>query len=153
MKAPEFDDYVAICNTKARYCRFLDEKNWDSYQDIFTEDVVLDTRPSGGGEICGRDQLVHMVRRSIETAETCHQVHSPEIDMVEADVAEVIWAMQDRVVWDDAGARATGTKSLTGYGHYRERYLRCSDGQWRIARSTLTRLHMDVEAYKQDNSL
>jgi hypothetical protein len=142
-----FDDYVAICDTKARYCRFLDEKNWAGYADVFTEDAVLDTRPSGGTETQGRESLLRTVRGSIEKATTAHQVHSPEISMIDAGTADVIWAMQDRVVWEDAKARAMGRRSLTGYGHYRERYIRCGDGRWRIARSTLTRLHIDFEPY------
>ena len=57
----------------------------------------------------------------------------------------LLWAMQDRVVWDEARAQEVGIRSLTGYGHYRERYARCDDGQWRIARTELTRLHIDFE--------
>lgn len=141
-----FSDYLAICDTKARYCRCLDEKDWEGYANTFTEDVVLDSRPSGGTEMHGRDHLVKVVRASIETAKTAHQVHSPEIALIDADTVDVIWPMQDRVIWDEAKARSVGKRSLTGYGHYRERYVRCDDGQWRIARSTLTRLHIDFEA-------
>ena len=142
-----FDDYTAICRTKAQYCRCLDEKNWVGYSDAFTEDAVLDTTPAGGEETQGRDRLVRAVRASIESATTTHQVHSPEISMIDGRTADVIWAMQDRVIWDDAKARAIGKRSLTGYGHYRERYVRCDDGRWRIARGMLTRLHVDFEPY------
>lgn len=142
----QFNDYLAICDTKARYCRFLDEKNWEGYADTFTDDVFLDTTASGGSTIQGRDKLVQGVRGSIDSAVTVHQVHSPEITMVDTDTADVIWAMQDRVIWDDAKAKAIGKRSLTGYGHYRERYVRCEDGRWRIARSKLTRLHIDFES-------
>ena len=142
-----FEDYLAICDTKARYCRCLDEKDWTGYGDTFTEDVLLDTRPSGGGEMQGRDAVVKSVRGSIETATTVHQVHSPEITVTSDRTAEVIWAMQDRVIWDEEKAKAIGRRSLTGYGHYRERYRRGDDGRWRIAQSTLTRLHIDFEPY------
>lgn len=147
MNEVRFEDYLAITTTKARYCRFLDEKNWQDYGDVFTEDVVLDTRPSGGPEMTGRDNVVAGVRASIGTATTAHQVHSPEIAMIDADTADVVWAMQDRVVWDEARAREIGIKGLTGYGHYRERYVRCEDSRWRIARSELTRLHIDFEPW------
>jgi len=142
-----FDDYFAICDTKARYCRCLDEKNWVGYADTFTEDVVLDARPSGGTQMHGRDSLVKAVRASVGTATTVHQVHSPEIAMIDANTADVVWAMQDRVLWDEAKAKEIGKRSLTGYGHYRERFIRCGDGRWRIVRSTLTRLHIDFEPY------
>lgn len=136
-------DYLAICETKAKYCRCLDTKDWQGFADVFTEDLVLDTTPSGGYEVHGRDEAVGMVRESIGDAVTAHQVHSPEI-RIDGDTAEVIWAMQDRVVWDAARAEKMGNLGLTGYGHYHERYVRCSDGQWRITAQQLTRLHMDV---------
>jgi hypothetical protein len=51
----------------------------------------------------------------------------------------------DRVVWDEVKAARIGSPGLTGYGHYRERYRRCEDGAWRIATTTLTRLHIDFD--------
>ena len=45
--------------------------------------------------------------------------------------------MEDRVVWEDAG------RALTGYGHYHEVYVK-QGGRWRIARSRLTRLVLDM---------
>lgn len=149
MSTISFDDYAAICATKARYCRFLDEKNWDGYADIFTEDAVLDTRPSGGSEIVGRNDLVQYVRSSIGTAITVHQAHLPEMTKVDENHVEVVWAMHDRVIWDTVRAATIGRKALTGYGHYQESYQRCDDGQWRIARSVLTRLHIDFEPYSE----
>ena len=142
IKADQIVDYLAICEVKARYCRFLDSKDWDSWGDLFTDDFELDTRPSGGTLTHGRDEALRIVRSSIETAQTAHQVHSPEMT-IEGDTAQVIWAMQDRVVWDDQRTQGMGNAGLTGYGHYRERYVR-QDGRWRIAAQVLTRLRMDV---------
>jgi hypothetical protein len=143
MKNIPVDDYTGISQTKARYCRCLDEKDWNGYADVFTEDVVLDTTGSGGTLTHGRDKLLQIVRGSIEDAITAHQVHSPEMTAVDADTVDVIWAMQDRVIWSAARAQSIGKRSLTGYGHYRERYVRSRDGVWRIAKSSLTRLHID----------
>jgi hypothetical protein len=139
------EDYLAICDTKARYCRCLDEKDWNGYGDTFTPDITLDTTGSGGGISHGRDALIKSVRGSLDNAITAHQVHSPEMTWVDADTVEVIWAMQDRVIWSDEKAAAIGKRSLTGFGHYRERYVRSTDGRWRIAKSSLTRLHIDFE--------
>jgi hypothetical protein len=128
-------DRVAICELKARYCRFLDTKQWDAWSALFVEDLVLDTSEAGGpAAVSGRDEAVATVRASIETASTAHQVHTPEI-RIEGDTAEGIWAMQDRVVFE------TGA-GLTGYGHYTETYAK-RDGAWRIATIKLTRLHVD----------
>ncbi len=131
-------DHIAICELKARYCRFLDTKDWDAWTALFCEDFVLDTSEAGGpSPITGRIEAVTMVRQTIETARTAHQVHSPEL-VIDGDTATGIWAMQDRVVFE------TGL-SLTGYGHYTETYAK-RDGAWQIASSKLTRLHIDMTA-------
>lgn len=138
----KLEAYVAISEVKARYCRALDTKDWAGYGDVFTDDVELDTRPAGGSLTYGREALLRIVRSSVETARTAHQVHSPEIDL-DGDTANVIWAMQDRVVWGEDRRQKMGNAGHTGYGHYQERYVR-QDGRWRIAASRLTRLHVDT---------
>jgi SnoaL-like domain len=132
---------MAIAEVKARYCRMLDTKNWEGFADVFTEDIELDTRPSGGTLSRGRDEVMLTVRASIETAITAHQVHSPEITL-DGDMAHVIWAMQDRVVFGAGHSFDPNITGLTGYGHYHERYV-LQNGRWRIQASKLTRLHMD----------
>ncbi|MFT5481379.1 MAG: hypothetical protein ACI9GW_000020 [Halieaceae bacterium] len=143
MHETQLNDHVAICETKARYCRTLDTKDWEGYTDVFTEHLVLDTTPAGGYEVHGRVDAVRLVQESLDNANTVHHVHSPEI-RIDKDTAEVIWAMQDRVVWSPGKAEKMGNQGHTGYGHYHERYVRCPDGRWRISHLRLTRLHVDV---------
>jgi uncharacterized protein (TIGR02246 family) len=131
----EFDDWLAICSVKAAYCRLLDTKDWDGWAQLFTEDCEMDVRGSGGTLEIGRDAFVASVRAAIETTKTAHQVHSPEIK-IDGDSASAIWAMQDRLIWEDG-------RTLTGYGHYHERYVK-QDGRWRIASQQLTRLIMEA---------
>ena len=136
MTAPGFEDWLAICNLKARYCRCLDTKDWDGYAALFTDDFVLDTSGSGGKRIAGRDDAVAYVRSSISADTiTTHHVHTPEIE-VDGDEATGIWAMQDRNLWPSG-------RKLLGFGHYHERYRRM-DGQWLIAESRLTRINMEL---------
>ena len=126
------EDFAAICRVKARYCRFLDDKDWPAFSELFTEDFELDTSAVGGPPtIRGREAAVESVATALATAKTAHQVHLPEITL-DGDTAEVIWAMQDRVVWDAARAAELGTGGHTGYGRYYERYRRHAGG-WRIA--------------------
>jgi uncharacterized protein (TIGR02246 family) len=140
----EIEAYIAICEVKARYCRTLDTKDWAGYADVFTEDFELDTSAAGGPPaIRGREAAVRMVRGAVEKARTAHQVHSPEIRL-DGDTAQVVWAMQDRVVWSPERRPAPGYIGHTGYGHYHERYVR-KDGRWRIAAQRLTRLHVDTD--------
>ena len=131
----DFGDWLAIAQVKAAYCRLLDTMDWNAWSELFTEDVEVDVRDSGGTLEKGRDVFVASVRASIETTKTCHQVHSPEI-VIDGDSAKAIWAMQDRLIWDDG-------RTLTGYGHYHEHYVK-QDGRWRIARQKLTRLIMEA---------
>lgn len=138
-----FADWLAICETKARYCRCLDTKDWEGYADCFIEDLVLDTTPAGGYRIEGRANAIAAVRGSVETAKTAHHVHNPEISFTGPDEARAIWAMQDRVEMGEDRRAVVGELGHTGYGHYRERYVRCPDGQWRIAESQLSYLHYD----------
>lgn len=136
---------MAISQTKARYCRFLDTKNWDAYASLFTEDFELDVSEGSSLPIIrGRDAAIKQIQASIGDARTAHQVHTPEIEFVGDDEARVIWAMQDRVLFDSERASRIGIAGLTGYGHYHQRYVR-RDGEWKIAASKLTRLHLDLQ--------
>jgi ketosteroid isomerase-like protein len=138
MTTQAVNDREAISEVKARYCRFLDTKQWDAWADLFTEDFVLDTSEGGGPPaITGRDAAVDMVRQSIECVLTAHQVHSPEI-VITDESAEVIWAMQDRLIFE-------GGHGIVGYGHYTETYVK-QGGDWKIARSKLTRLLVEQTA-------
>lgn len=130
-------DRLALCEAKARYCRTLDTKDWQGFAELMMEDLELDMSAASDLDVIhGRDAAIAMIRSFIETAATAHQVHSPEIT-VNGDEARVIWAMQDRVVWGE------DKPSLTGYGHYHERWLR-HNGEWKLAALRLTRLHLDM---------
>lgn len=137
-----FDDWLAICETKARYCRCLDTKDWDGYADCFTDDYHLEVPPDGNAHT-GREAAVRYVRSCVETSRTNHHVHNPEITFDDPDAADAIWAMQDRNVWDAERRREMGCSGHTGFGHYHERYVRCPDGKWRIRSCRLSYLHMD----------
>ncbi|MEY4160457.1 MAG: hypothetical protein RLZZ136_1078 [Pseudomonadota bacterium] len=138
MASQTLSDREAIGELKARYCRFLDTKQWDAWRDLFTEDAVLDTSEAGGPPpVIGRAEALAMVRQNIETARTAHQVHTPEITIT-GDNAVGIWAMQDRLIWPEGHA-------MTGYGHYCESYVK-RDGEWMIAKSKLTRLVLEFTA-------
>ena len=126
------DAYLAISAVKARYCRLLDTKDWSGFAALLTEDFELDVSEGTSVPVIrGRDAAVKQIRSSVASARTAHQVHSPEITLDGANRAQVIWAMQDRVVWGEEQAARIGRSGLTGYGHYHERYVR-QDGEWKI---------------------
>ena len=129
------DDIEAIRRLKARYFRTMDTKQWDEMRLVFTDGVVIDTTDSGGGIISGADAFMAFLRDTLGDVVTVHHGHMPEIELTSATTATGIWALQDLLVWPN------GTR-LQGYGHYHETYEKVG-GEWRIASSTLTRLHMD----------
>ena len=134
--APDFADWLAVASLKARYCRYLDTKDWAGYAGLFTENVVIDTTDSGGPRMEGRQAAVASIRAALDAATTVHQVHTPEIE-IDGDEARAVWAMQDRLSWPNG-------RRLYGAGHYHERYVR-QGGGWKIAESRLTRLYLDLQ--------
>jgi hypothetical protein len=131
-------DVEAIKQLKARYCRLLDTKDWAGWRDIFTDDFVSDTTPSGGVLITGADEFVAFLQSTLgkPTQPTVHQVHAPEIELTSPSTATGVWALNDIV-------RLAPGINLAGYGHYHETYEK-TDWQWRIKTSTLTRLREDI---------
>lgn len=126
----------AIRQLKARYCRFLDTKDWDSWRSLFADDFHSDTAGAGGKVIDGADEFVAFTRRSLGDRATVHQVHAPEIELTSPTTATAVWALEDVV-------RLAPGVNLRGYGHYTESYAKV-DGCWLITASTLTRLREDV---------
>jgi SnoaL-like domain len=128
----------SIKKLKARYCRYLDTKNWQAWRTIFTDDFFSDTSEAGGKVIEGADEFVAFTRKSLgkPSQVTAHQVHAPEIELLSATTASGVWALEDVV-------RLAPGMTLRGYGHYHETYEKI-EGQWRIKSSKLTRLREDI---------
>ena len=136
MTPDELVEIETIKQLKARYCRYLDTKDWAAWRTIFADDFLSDTSQAGGKVIDGADEFVAFTRRSLRNQATVHQVHAPEIELTSATTARGIWALEDVV-------RFGPGVNLRGYGHYEETYEK-ADGQWRIKSSKLTRLREDV---------
>lgn len=131
-----FNDWHAIVEGKARYCRLLDMKDWNGLADLCTDDFTLEFEHEGQMTVAkGREAAMKSMRASMNTAVTVHHVHSPEIQ-INGDEARVVWAMQDRVIW------GSDRHSIIGYGHYHERWVK-QKGEWKVASVRLTRLHVD----------
>jgi ketosteroid isomerase-like protein len=140
----KLETHEAIRTVKARYCRYLDTKDWEGLASIFTEDMVLDVQEdSGMPPFEGRAAALETIRWSVQDAKTAHQIHFSEIEL-NGDEAFVITPMEDRVVWAPGKSPVPGVASITGFGHYHERYVR-EGGVWKIAHLKLTRLHVDKQ--------
>lgn len=136
MTEADLVEIEAIKQLKARYCRFLDTKDWAAWRSLFADDFLSDTSPAGGKQTHGADEFVAFTRKSLRNQATVHQVHAPEIELTSPTTARGVWALEDVV-------RFGPGVNLRGYGHYHETYEKL-DGQWRFTSSTLTRLREDV---------
>jgi hypothetical protein len=139
----------AIRQLKSRYFRYLDTKDWEGMETIFCDDVVFDLRagvttdPEGGGLgtenlFRSRDAFLDFIRPSMAGSVSVHHGHGHEVSIDGPDKAHGVIAMEDQVVRAD-----NGELILEGYGHYHEEYRRVA-GEWRIARSRLSRLKVKV---------
>src|SRR6476469_245970 len=77
----------AIKQLKARYCRYLDTKDWEAWRGIFADDFHSDTSQAGGKVIDGADDFVVFTHKSVGNRATAHQVHAPEIELTSATTA------------------------------------------------------------------
>lgn len=133
----------AIRRLKAAYCRFVDTKQWERLEALFTPDASLD----GFGSVPdGADPatFVAAVAKTLARAVSTHHVHAPEIVLDGPDSARAIWPMMDHVDFppgESAGGRPR-RRGWLGRGWYEERYVRV-DGAWLIAHMRLVRQRMD----------
>lgn len=128
-----------IRRLKARYFRCVDFRLWDEFADLFTDDLEVDFAESTSGPK-GKEQFLTSVAKHFVTGYSVHHGHLPEINVLDADNATAMWPMYDRV----ESPTDSGYVSHEGWGHYTETYRRCTDGQWRISRSRLSRIHRVV---------
>lgn len=134
---------------KARYFRFMDDKRWDDWADLFTDDAVMDMRGEAAamqqlgidvGEaeawlLTSRAAIRGAVAMALDDVVTAHHGHMPEMVVVAPDEITAIWSMTD-VIRYPVGRPVAG---FNGYGHYHDTYRLC-DGTWKIAHLTLKRI-------------
>lgn len=139
----------AIKRVFAARLRALDEKRWDIYPTLHTDDVVSETwaglpadkQPRTGGtsnRVVGREALTAAIRGMLGNSTyvtTVHHGHTPEIVLTSDTTATGIWAMEDELWWNDGETE----QHLHGYGHYHEEYRKVGD-EWLISYRKLTRL-------------
>ena len=128
------DDVEEIRKLKARYFRALDTKDWELYESVFADDIVVDLRRAGGALFEGRAAFMEYAR-AMKIVQSVHQGHMPEIDLTGPTSATGIWALEDYNIWED------GTQNH-GWGHYLETYEK-KDGRWRIKTMRLSYLRVE----------
>lgn len=140
-KLERLDAIEAIRNLKARYFRLIDTGQWSELPGVFTSDMQVLT-PDGRVWMEGGDAYAASLKFGLENAVSWHQGLTAEIEIIDAENATAIWAMQDMIEWTERHPRE-GWKAITGRGHYHETYRR-ENGEWRMSTLTLTRLRLDI---------
>lgn len=133
----------AIWALKARYCRYIDTKQWVGLRGLFSAGARFEgfgSAPDGADA----DAFVAGVSARLSEAVSVHHCHMPEIVFAGPDRARGVWAMQDHLEWPQAIQlkEAPEARGFVGYGHYEEAYVR-EDGSWKMDFLRLTRLRFD----------
>jgi len=150
--AEELAAFEAATMLKARYFRFMDLKQWDDWQELYSASAVMDMRDEASsmarlGLDVGDPEAWLLtspvsIREGVEAALTgvtsVHHGHMSEMEFIEPGRIRAIWAMEDVIRYPNGRSVA----GFNGYGHYYDTYI-FEDGQWRIESVSLKRLHLD----------
>lgn len=145
---PAFDpqqlsDLEQIRQLKARYCRFIDTKQWGRLATLFMPGTRFD---GFGSAPPGSDEKVFIagISQRLARVVSIHHCHTPEISFTSADTARGLWQMMDYLQFPaDAPPREVpDAVGFTAYGYYEEEYARSGD-DWKFSFLRLTRLRVD----------
>ncbi|MGG6239416.1 nuclear transport factor 2 family protein [Nodosilinea sp. AN01ver1] len=133
-----------IRQAKARYCRFIDLKQWDNLKNLFTPTVNL-TFYGVQGELLYQftdlQIFIDQTAAMLDNAQTIHQVHNPEIQLTSETTAQTIWSMEDWITYpEDVNGLF---KTLHGFGHYYET-LEFRKGCWLTTTLSLKRTILTI---------
>ncbi len=138
-----------IKQLKARYFRSIDTKDFENLRTVFASDATFDSSealrdPVLGtppefeepATVSGLEEIIAYISEALETGQSVHQGHTPEIELISDTTARGIVPFEDILVSEALNFR--------GYGYYHETY-ECVDGAWRIKTSVIRRLLVIVE--------
>jgi len=134
-----------IKQLKARYYRFLDTKQWDDFETVFTEDAVMDVRnpdrivETDEGLYRGNRVIRQFAERALGNGTSTDRAFLPEITVTSATEASGIWAQEDRLTWPPGNVNT----ALEGFGYEYETYEKIGDA-WRIKSTRLTRVVVKI---------
>ena len=136
----DLQELEAIKQLKYRYLRCIDRKLWDELRDCFVPEA---TSSYGGGKYSfqGRDQILAFLVKSMGSPKflSSHTCHHPEIALTSPTTATGVWALHDTVINLEHGW------TLNGSAFYEDRYVKGTDGQWRIQHTGYTRTYEEIE--------
>jgi hypothetical protein len=133
-----------VRQAKARYCRYLDTKQWDAFAGMFIPMPDITMYDEGGTLIVAysaREAFIDAARDYLEGARSIHQVHNDELTQLSDREIGAIWSMEDYILFPE-GANGRPSRHH-GYGHYHETWVLTAEG-WRIAALELRRTILEI---------
>jgi hypothetical protein len=133
-----------IRQQKARYCRFVDTREWAALASLLKDDVRARMYDPEGTLIASFDTasaFVEAARDFLAGARSIHQVHNSELAFEQDGTVSAIWSMEDYIVGLDA---KVGFGTMHGYGHYHETWERIDADRWVIAQLELRRTILET---------
>ncbi|KQV78139.1 hypothetical protein ASC90_27095 [Rhizobium sp. Root1220] len=91
-------------------------------------------------EFDSRAEWMKVMEPFLEGAQTIHQVHNDEIEVISDTEVRAIWSMEDYLLLAPGNDRP---QSIHGFGHYHETW-RLLDGSWRLVELELHRTILSV---------
>lgn len=136
----QLNDIEDIAQLKARYCRLIDQKKWRELEEDFLSNASVEIAGAPGGaddtqSFSDAHSFIEGLRHLMGPLTSVHQVHAPEIELLNRTSARGTWAISDRLVFPKGGP----LRSLQGWGIYHERYEKVGQ-DWCFAEIRLERL-------------
>jgi hypothetical protein len=125
MTTEDLADIEQIKKLKAKYLRFMDQRRWEEWIDLFAEDATIRVTQSDQ-EFClwrGKAEILAGNSSHNRGNSSIHHGHTPDIDLLGNGRAMGSWQLADTYL-------RPGRKD-DAYGYYEDEYVKI-DGVWKI---------------------
>ncbi len=114
-----------------RFARYVDERRFEDFAALFTEDGVFDRR---GEALAGRSAILASMAGRPGTLLVRHHMTTVSVDVVDEETATGVcyFTFYQCTDWDGAQREKLALAGPVIVGEYRDRYRRTAEG-WRIA--------------------
>jgi ketosteroid isomerase-like protein len=128
LSTQEISDRIEIEQLLIRYCYAIDQRDWDAYRAVYTDDAVIDDVSAGPGNSV--DDMVEFLSGALERVVLIQHAISTSLIEIDGDAARARTVCHCPVVLD----RGNGDSQMFFQGlWYVDELVRTPDG-WKIAR-------------------
>lgn len=141
---PPLSVFEQVRLAKARYCRYLDTKQWEAFAELLLPEPDVRMYNVAGELLVSfnsRAAFTDSARDYLSGAQSIHQVHNDELTQVSESAVSAVWSMEDHILFPDQSDGRPARHH--GYGHYHEQWVLTAAG-WRIARLELRRTILEI---------